>query len=347
MEDRTAVKPRKADKVHNDKSAPEPEVEELRTLKTSRAMQKCHKLVEHFKHSPANAAELLSNCSENGQQLDPLIQDVSTRWNSTLSMITRLQRNKDALRAALDLHQQRSTAAMLTNAEFEKIKKLETLLEPCRYVTDLLGGEQYISCSVVLPALCHLFWVMEASDDDPGYVLRFKVAFTTDLSKRKESTNVQWLKVATAVDPSFKDLQCLPRSEREEVWRLIKEETAQQANKETREPEPPKKKMSLLLVASDSEDEGEAAADTSVDRYRAEPSISMEVCPLKCWSEHAGAYKSLAPLAQEYLATPATTAPCETLFSLSGHIVQKKRAALPSDNVNRLICLSNWLKEKK
>ncbi|XP_071754854.1 E3 SUMO-protein ligase ZBED1-like, partial [Centroberyx gerrardi] len=270
-----------------------------------------------------------------------------TRWNSTLSMITRLQRNKDALRAKLDLHQQRSTPVMLNNAEFEKIKKLETLIEPCRYVTDLLGGEQYISCSVVLPALCHVFQVMEASDDDAGYVLRFKETFTTDLSKRKESTNVQWLKVATAVDPRFKDLKCLPRSEREEVWRLIKEETAQQPNKETREPEPPKKKMSLLLVASDSEDEGEAAADTSVDRYRAEPSISMEDYPLKWWSEHAGAYKSLAPLAQKYLATPATTVPCERLFSLSGHIVQKKRAALSSDNVNRLVCLSNWLKEKK
>ncbi|KAL7373856.1 hypothetical protein ABVT39_016135 [Epinephelus coioides] len=122
-------------------------------------LAKCRKLVGHFKHSPANAAELRR------QQEESLIQDVSTR-----------------------------------------------------YVTELLGGEQYISCSVVLPALCHLFRVMEGSDNDPGYVLRFKAAFTSDLSKRKESTNVQWLKVATALDRRFKDLKCLPRSEMEEVW---------------------------------------------------------------------------------------------------------------------------------
>lgn len=100
-----------------------------------------------------------------------------------------------------------------------------------------MGGEQYISCSVVLPTLCHFFWVIEGSDDDPGHVLWFKAAFTSDLSKRKQSTNVQWLKVDTALEPRFKDLKCLPRSESEEVWQLIKEESAQQPEPH-REPEP-------------------------------------------------------------------------------------------------------------
>lgn len=94
-------------------------------------------------------------------------------------------------------------------------------------MTELVGGEQYVSCSVVLPALCHLFQVIEVSDDDPGYLCRFKEAFTADLLKWKESMNIQWLKVATVVDPRFKDLKCLSRSERDEVWRLIKELNAQ------------------------------------------------------------------------------------------------------------------------
>ncbi|KAL2077895.1 hypothetical protein ACEWY4_025580 [Coilia grayii] len=167
-------------------------------------------------------------------------------------------------------------------------------------------------------------------------------------SKRKESTNVQWLKMATALDPRFKDLKCLPRSEREAVWKSVKEESAQQPepHRET-EPDQPKKKMNLLLTASDSEEEGDPTSDMTVDRYRSEPSISLEDCPLKWWSEHTAAYPSLAPLAKKYLATPATTVPCERLFSLSGHIVQKKRAALSADNVTRLVCVNNWLKEKK
>uniref|UniRef100_A0A8C1L2T9 Uncharacterized protein n=1 Tax=Cyprinus carpio TaxID=7962 RepID=A0A8C1L2T9_CYPCA len=311
----------------------------LRDSGLENVLAKCRKLVGHFKHSPANAAELRAQQEELGQPQEPLVQDVSTRWNSTLSMITRLLRNKDAVKATLELHQQRGTPAMLTNAELEKIEKLETLLEPCRYVTELLGGEQYISCSAVLPALCHLFRLMTGSDDDPGYVLRFKAAFTSDLSKRKQSTNLQWLKVATALDPRFKDLKCLPRSEREEVWKLIKEESAQQPEpRREPEPGPPKKKMHFLLAAaSDSDDEEDPASDTSVDRYRGEPSISIDDCPLEWWSGHARAYPTLAPLAQKYLATPATTVPCERLFSLSGHILQKKRAALSTANVTRLV----------
>lgn len=71
-------------------------------------------------------------------------------------------------------------------------------------MTELLGGETYVSCSVVLPALRHLTRTMEVSDDDPAYVVRFKAAFKKDLSQRQDALNHGWLRVATALDPRFK-----------------------------------------------------------------------------------------------------------------------------------------------
>lgn len=65
----------------------------------------------------------------------------------------------------------------------------------CRYITELLGGDKYVSCSVVLPALCHLHHAMKISDDDPAYIVRFKAAFTKDLNQRRENINLEWLKV--------------------------------------------------------------------------------------------------------------------------------------------------------
>jgi len=59
---------------------------------------------------------------------------------------------------------------------------------------------------------------MEALDVDPAYVVCFKAAFTVDLNRRKENTNMSWFKAATARDPRFKDFRCLPRAERVEVW---------------------------------------------------------------------------------------------------------------------------------
>lgn len=87
--------------------------------------------------------------------------------------------------------------------------------------------------------------------------------------------------------------------------------------------------------------------DRCIERYKSEPMIGIEDSPQEWWSTHEASHSEMASLARKYLVTPATSVPCERLFSLSGHVVQKKRASLLSENVNRLVCLSNWLKDKK
>ncbi len=74
-----------------------------------------------------------------------------------------------------------------------------------------------------------------------------------------------------------------------------------------------------------------------------EPSVSIQACPLQCWSAHTGPQSKLAHIAQRYLATPSSTVSYERLLSLAGHIVQE-RSALSSEN--KLVCQSNFLKEK-
>ncbi|XP_028425734.1 zinc finger BED domain-containing protein 1-like [Perca flavescens] len=270
---------------------------------------KCRKIVGHFKHSPSNAQELREQQVALGQMEESLVQDVPTRWNSTIEMVKRIQRNKSPLTTTLA--QQNSNIATLTTQELAKLQMLEELLEPCRYVSELLGGEQYVSCSVVLPALCHLFRVMEPSDNDPVYVVRFKTFFTTDLAKRKESTNLTWLKIATTLDPRFKDLKCLPKAERSEVWASISnlvvgERPRQQPSSETTEKQPPKKRrMSVFLLGSSDTDtdEEEESTEQCVDRYKVEPKMDMEGCPLQWWSKREGAHARLARIARKYLST--------------------------------------------
>lgn len=90
------------------------------------------------------------------------------------------------------------------------------LIPLCRYVTKLLGGEAYGSCSVVAPAFRHLDRVMDIIDDDPANVVKFKNVFQRDLAARQTVANETWFKVVTALDPHYKDLKCLPR----EHWQL-------------------------------------------------------------------------------------------------------------------------------
>lgn len=48
--------------------------------------------------------------------------------------------------------------------------------------------EKFVSCSVVLPALCHLLRVTEVSEDHPAYMIKFKQSIKAEMeeTQRKE-----------------------------------------------------------------------------------------------------------------------------------------------------------------
>ena len=83
------------------------------------ALAKCRKVVGHFKHSPANASELERQQKEHGIQVEALIQDVPTRWNSTHDMIKSVRKNEQTLRDVLST--QRTKVVMPTTAEMDKL----------------------------------------------------------------------------------------------------------------------------------------------------------------------------------------------------------------------------------
>lgn len=104
-------------------------------------LAKCRKVVGHFRHSPANSDELNAQQASLGQDQEPLMQDVPTRWNSTIEMIKHMRCNRDPPHATLT--QQKHNLTLPTNAEYEKLEKLEKLLEPCRYgLQRWLGNEK-------------------------------------------------------------------------------------------------------------------------------------------------------------------------------------------------------------
>ncbi len=94
-------------------------------------LAKCRKIVGHFKQSPASTTELNQQRVALGKKSKQLIQDVPTRWNSTLAMVSRLLRNQEAVQATLD-QQNNHRLIMPTKAEWGKLQRLEVLLEPCR-----------------------------------------------------------------------------------------------------------------------------------------------------------------------------------------------------------------------
>lgn len=65
-----------------------------------------------------------------------------------------------------------------------------------------------------------------------------------------------------------------------------------------------------------------------IDRYLAEKGIDVTIDPLNWWKENGNRYPILTLMAKRYLGIPATSVPCERLFSQAGLIITKQRSRM-------------------
>jgi hypothetical protein len=70
--------------------------------------------------------------------------------------------------------------------------------------------------------------------------------------------------------------------------------------------------------------------------------IKRDTNILKYWASKEYEYPIIAQIARDHLAIPATSAASESVFSISGGIITKKRNKLGVDNTKRLLCLQDW-----
>lgn len=60
---------------------------------------------------------------------------------------------------------------------------------------------------------------------------------------------------------------------------------------------------------------------------------------LKWWKANESVYPRHARLARRYLAIPASSAPCERLFSTGGRVLEKRRATLKPSTARAIVFL--------
>jgi len=77
--------------------------------------------------------------------------------------------------------------------------------------------------------------------------------------------------------------------------------------------------------------------------YRCGKVAPMTTNPLQFWRANEAVYPHVALQAQKLLCVPATSLPCERLFSAAGILVDRRRSSLRPDHVQQMLCLQNWL----
>lgn len=86
-----------------------------------------------------------------------------------------------------------------------------------------------------------------------------------------------------------------------------------------------------------------ADAIQEVQRYLAEGNIIRSEDPLTYWKNQKNTYPHLYQLSIQFLCTPASSVPCERLFSTAGEVVSKKRNRLNFKTLEKLIFLNKNL----
>ena len=88
--------------------------------------------------------------------------------------------------------------------------------------------------------------------------------------------------------------------------------------------------------------ERQKLADELDKRYD-EPCESEDINPFNWWASNQTRFPSIAVVARQYLAIPATSVASERLFSKCGLIYSNRRAALSPQHMEQLVFLSHSL----
>lgn len=288
------------------------------------------------------------------------IQDVSTRWNSTLYMLERfLVLEEYVYPITLKC---RNIPEMLTRDEIEILKNLTSLLTPIEKVITEISGDSYPTASLIIPiihcmqvALCS--WEpkkSEVSDIVTETSMQFKnklLAAAEQKFKDLELNSI--LAISTILDPQFKKLhfQCALAASTAitKINTLMKSNGASGMSntipKGSFDNESSIWEYHDEIVAKniDSINNDRESLNLELRQYLNQPVISRHENPLRHWKSIKSAYPSLYKLAMKYLSIVATSVPSERLFSRAGAIKAENRSRLSGEHLNQLLflgCLS-------
>lgn len=334
-------------------------------------LTRASKIVTFFNKSYKAKEQLAEKQQQLGIRHHSLLQSVDTRWNSSFSMLERLNEQAIAVSAVLmSSTKQKHRELMLTPVEQKLAMDLCKVFQPVADATKILSGHFYPSLSYVWPVIVNLQSVhFQDAPDDSNVIAEVKQLVREQLESRymaavKTSARQKYL-LASIVDPRFKELEVFSKEDRRCAAECLEDavqkvmagkEGADKVSSEVEQQPPPKlaRTASGRFFGASSRPSSESASSTTckstakakVQKYLRESSLEMESNPLQWWQYHCKVHPEVAEVARKLLCIPATSVPSESLFSDAGNVVNKKRASLSPANVECLVLLYANLKRQ-
>ena len=282
------------------------------------------------------------------------IQDVPTRWNSTLYMLERFLALDEYVYPVISKCP--NAPDMLKREEIQMLNDIISLMKPVECVITEVSGDSYPTCSVIIPLIhCLKVTIRERKPSTTSgreFKEKLEAAINNRFDKNFEFNKI--LAVSNILDPRFKKIHfegALAAAKAvSEINDYIKKNTAsaatvQQINKEvsvksTQENDVWSFHDELVATRADISAHSEEVS-LEMRQYLNQQVIPRHENPLKYWSSMKVAFPSLYKVAIKYFSIVGTSVPSERLFSQAGNIKSDNRSRLSGENLNKLLFLSS------
>lgn len=330
--------------------------------KLNELLTKCRAIITYFKQSTKAVYKLREVQNQMGLQELKLKKDVPTRWNSTVIMMERLTKVKSPLSAVLPFFQ--AAPNNLEASEWAAIDDCVGVLKFFLSMTEELSGEMYPTVSRITPLIRGLNSRIKNKNVTTDIGKKLVTSLLEIIPKRLgflETTKI--VAIPTFLDPRFKKaaFETLENADKAQEW-VIEElsDIIQSVQNCDNSDYPHPQNLSTFKANTNTNDDDDLwwdfdktiseisstitptdTASITVKQYLELPHLDRKKDPLEFWKLQENTLPFLSKLASKYLSVPATSVPCERLFSKAAIITNERRNRLSPKKLDELLFISD------
>lgn len=310
-------------------------------------LAKMRKIATHFNHSVVAQQRLSAIQEEVGVPQHSILQDVSTRWNSTLHMLSRMLEQKRAITTYSSDH---GHFVCPTAEEWDVAANLVETLTPLEQVTNELSRAD-ASASCIIPNISVLKQVLMSEGPTTRGIQTLRKTMLESLERRFDKViGSKQVVLACLLDPRYKERPLSSETlAHAKAWladdgAMPAQSTPQDRVTSEEEGSPKRLRVGSLLdnlldqmLSPAGQEETPKGIQEELDIYLQEPVVDRRTGdPLKWWEENAKRFQGLSIQARRYLSCPPSSVPSERVFSTVGNIYGDKRSSLKGENAKKL-----------
>uniref|UniRef100_A0A182W808 HAT C-terminal dimerisation domain-containing protein n=1 Tax=Anopheles minimus TaxID=112268 RepID=A0A182W808_9DIPT len=311
-------------------------------------------IVSYFKKS-STALLKLHELQKNMNYVElKLILDVPTRWNSTVYMLERFHLNQEPIISCLAIL---GISSGLEESDWIIMKEASTILKNFDLITKEMSAEKTITLPKMRVIVSLLINKLKSNLNSGDFGAKGVILLNLllkGLLTRFQFLDNSTVSQATVLDPRFKHRGCKDNDTFKQCCDIIlnemtnlgstqevtlmnevlPNESVENANSIWDEFDSEQNQPQLMLHTRSS-------FRIELDDYLSEALCHRNDDPLQWWKIHKMKYPTLYELLLKKLCIPASSVPCERIFSKAEDIETSKRNRLKANKINKILFIKH------